>query len=99
MDPTSNLPAGMSLHDDLDALRSDAPARIAEASDVEALAAVEAEAVGKLSPIAAGRAALRDLPDDDRREAGRAINEVAAELEVLIANRRAENGDRSIRLL
>ena len=92
MDPTSNLPERMSLQDDLAALRSDAQARIAEAGDLEALAALETEVVGKRSPIAAGRAGLRDLPDDERRALGQAINEVATEVEALIASRRAELG-------
>jgi phenylalanyl-tRNA synthetase alpha chain len=90
MDPTSNLTDRMTLQADLDALRAEAPARIAAAADLEALDALATEIVGKRSPIAAGRAGLRDLPDDERRSAGQAINEVAKELEGLIAARRAE---------
>ena len=80
----------MSLQDDLDALRSAAPDRIAGAGDLEELLAVEADIVGKQSPIAAGRASLRDLPDDERKQTGQAINEVATELNSLLADRRRE---------
>ena len=90
MDPTSNLPEHMSLQDDLDALRSNAPARIAETGDLEALSVLEAETVGKQSPIGIGRASLRDLPDEERKQTGKAINEVATEVNALLAARRSE---------
>ena len=89
-DPTSNLPEHMSLQDDLDALRSNAPARIAETGDLEALSVLEAETVGKQSPIGIGRASLRDLPDEERKQTGKAINEVATEVNALLAARRSE---------
>jgi phenylalanyl-tRNA synthetase alpha chain len=90
MDPTTNLSAHMDIDDELAALRSDAPARIAAASNLEDLAEVESELVGKRSTIAAGRSALRDMPEDERRATGQAINAVANELGVMIAERRAE---------
>ncbi|MCH8992516.1 MAG: phenylalanine--tRNA ligase subunit alpha, partial [Acidobacteria bacterium] len=74
----------------LDALRTDAPARVAAAADLEQLAAVEVETVGKRSVIAEGRRGLGAAPETDRKDLGRAINEVAIELESLIAIRRAE---------
>jgi phenylalanyl-tRNA synthetase alpha chain len=80
----------MSIQEALDALRADAPNRIAESDDLEQLAAVEVETVGKRSVIAEGRRGLGALPEIDRRDLGRAINEVATELESLIAARRAE---------
>lgn len=93
MDPTSNLTDRMTLQEALDALRSEAPERIAAAGDVETLDELATEVVGKRSPIAAGRAGLRELPEDERRATGLAINEVAQELETLIASRRAELED------
>jgi phenylalanyl-tRNA synthetase alpha chain len=90
MDPTTNLPANMAIQDDLDTLRSDAPARIAAVSDLDGLADVEAEVVGKRSPIAKGRRGLGAVPESERGEIGRAINEVATELEALIVSRRSE---------
>lgn len=80
----------MSIQEALDALRADAPNRIAESADLEQLAAVEAETVGKRSVIAEGRRGLGAVPEIDRRDLGRAINEVATELGSLIAARRAE---------
>jgi phenylalanyl-tRNA synthetase alpha chain len=80
----------MSIQEALDALRADAPNRIAESDDLEHLAAVEIETVGKRSVIAEGRRGLGALPEIDRRDLGRAINEVATELESLIAARRTE---------
>ncbi len=90
MDPTANLPARMGIQEDLDALRSEAPARIAAAGDLETLGEIESEVVGKRSPVAAGRSALGSVPEAERRELGRAINELAAELEALITARRGE---------
>ncbi len=80
----------MSIQETLDALRTDAPSRIAAAVDLEQLAAVEVETVGKRSVIAEGRRGLGAVPESDRKDLGRAINEVATELESLIATRRAE---------
>ena len=79
----------MGIRDDLDALRADAPARITAAPDLAALAVVEVETVGKRSPIAAGRRGLGAIPESERKQLGRAINEVATELEALIAAHRA----------
>lgn len=78
----------MSIQEALDALSADAPSRIAAAGDLDELAAVEAETVGKRSPIAEGRRGLGSLPDEERRDTGQAINAVATELESLIAVRR-----------
>ncbi len=80
----------MSIQEALDALRTDTPSRVAAAADLEQLAAVEVETVGKRSVIAEGRRGLGAAPETDRKDLGRAINEVAIELESLIATRRAE---------
>ncbi len=80
----------MSIQQALDALRTDTPSRVAAAADLEQLAAVESETVGKRSIIAEGRRSLGAVPETDRKDLGRAINEVAVELESLIATRRAE---------
>jgi phenylalanyl-tRNA synthetase alpha chain len=71
-------------------LRSGAPTRIAAAADLEELARIETETVGKQSPIAAARRGLGALDPDERREAGRRLNEVATELSELIESRRSE---------
>jgi len=74
----------------LERLRAEAPTRIAAASNLEELAAVEAETIGRRSPIAAARRGLGALPAPERPAAGRAINELARTLEAAIARRRAE---------
>jgi phenylalanyl-tRNA synthetase alpha chain len=80
----------MSIQEALDALSADAPSRIAEAADLEELAAVETEVVGKKSPIAEGRRGLGAVPESERGTLGRAINDVAGELDALISRRRDE---------
>ncbi len=87
---TSNLTNPMNLNDSLDALRRDTVAAIAEAADSEALAAIEAGAVGRESPIAAARRNLGKMNPEERRDAGRLINDVAKELEALVEHRRGE---------
>lgn len=87
---TSNLTDPMNLNESLDQLRNKTVAAVAAASSLEALAAVENEAVGKESPIASARRGLGKVPAEDRRDAGRLINEVAKGLEVLIEERREE---------
>ena len=80
----------MSIQKALDALKADAPDRIAEAADLDQLATVEAEVVGKKSPIAEGRRGLGAAPESERGALGRAINDVAGELDALISRRRHE---------
>ena len=47
-----------------------------------------AELTGKRSPIAAGRRSLGTVPAEQRRDLGRAINDVAVEVDALLASRR-----------
>ena len=77
-----------------------APLRIAAATDLDELARVEAETVGKQSPIAAARRGLGALDPNERRDAGRRINEVAAELSELIELKRSDlaSGEQAARL-
>ncbi|MDJ0954552.1 MAG: phenylalanine--tRNA ligase subunit alpha [Acidimicrobiia bacterium] len=87
---TSNLTNPMNLNDSLDVLRRETVAAISEASDSETLAAIEAGAVGRESPIAAARRSLGKMAPEERRDAGRLINDVAKELEALVEERREE---------
>jgi len=77
-----------------------APLRIAATTDLDELARVEAETVGKQSPIAAARRGLGALDPNERRDAGRRINEVAAELSELIELKRSDlaSGEQAARL-
>lgn len=87
---TSNLTDPMDLNDSLEALKQDTFRAVADADSVDALSAVETAAVGRESPIATARRNLGKLPAEERRDAGRFINEVAKELETVIATRREE---------
>ena len=80
----------MEASENLAELRRGAPARIAAAVDLEELTRIETETVGKQSPIAAARRGLSALEPDERRNAGRRINEIASELSALIDSRRSE---------
>ncbi len=87
---TSNLTDPMDLKESLESLRQETVGAVAAATDSDALAEVEAGAVGRESPIAAARRGLGKMAPDERRDAGRLINEVAKELEAMVAARRAE---------
>jgi phenylalanyl-tRNA synthetase alpha chain len=82
----------MTGNEEVEALRNTAPARIASAASLAELSEVEAETVGKRSPIAAGRRGLGAIPAEQRREMGRYLNDVAKEIEAAIASRRTELG-------
>ncbi len=79
----------MDLNTDMAAHRSAAYARIAGATTLADLAEAEAEAIGRDSVVAAARRNLGTLPTEQRRDAGRLINEVATALTEAVASRRA----------
>ena len=89
MESTTNLSGPMETHEILEQLRAESPARIEHAATVDELEILAAEVTGKHSPIAAGRRSLGSVPPDERRDLGRAINDVAVELNSLIDTRRA----------
>jgi phenylalanyl-tRNA synthetase alpha chain len=66
--------------------------RLADVTDLEALDALETEFLGPSSAIAEARRGLREVAEDDRRELGRVINEIATSLGAAIAARRADLG-------
>lgn len=89
MGPTANLPGRMSGPDQLERQRTEARERIAAALDLETLAEVESETIGKRSPLGAARRELGAISDEnERKEAGRRLNDLANELEGLIAERK-----------
>ncbi len=75
---------------DLDAHLIDAAAAVADASDLDALAAVDAELLGRKSLLATVRSQLGDMEPDQRKETGRRVHEVRTEIERLVADRRVE---------
>ena len=70
---------------DLDALVADAVERLADASDLDALAALDAELLGKKSAVTAAKKQLGGLDPDDRKVAGQAINVARTSLEAAVA--------------
>jgi len=76
---------------DLQQLRDATPAAIAAAATIAEIDEIEARSTGRDSPIAQARRHLGNIEDpDDRRETGRAINDIATELSALIDQRRHE---------
>ncbi|MEA2000751.1 MAG: phenylalanine--tRNA ligase subunit alpha [Actinomycetota bacterium] len=88
MDTTTNLTDPMNLAETLESLRADSVAQIDAAADIESLDGIAAAAVGRESPIATARRGLGSMPAEDRRDAGRLINEIAKEIEAVVATRR-----------
>ncbi len=74
----------------LQGLEEEALARLAAAGAVAEIDALEREVLGSASAIAQARRGLRGLPDAERREAGRAINEIAGRLAERLVSRRAD---------
>ena len=75
---------------DLDAHLAEAGAAIAAAVDLEAVSALDADLLGKRSVVSAAKKSLGGLEAEERREAGQRLNEVRAELEHLLEDRRIE---------
>ena len=88
MDRTSNLTGRMDLRASLEELQATTTRRVGAAGTLDELAAVESEAIGRRSKIAEVRRGLGALPPEDRRDAGRLINDADALLTEIIATRR-----------
>ena len=70
-------------------LLSDASNEIEDALTLEQLDAIDATLLGRGSPIAEARRGLGSIKDpDERRDTGRAINDVANEIKDLVSSRR-----------
>jgi phenylalanyl-tRNA synthetase alpha chain len=78
---------------DLEALVSDATARIAAAPDSAALEAVRIDVLGRKAPLVLALRELRSLPPDERRARGAELNRARAGLEQLLERRAAELGE------
>jgi phenylalanyl-tRNA synthetase alpha chain len=77
------------MSDDLDRIRADSIERIESAQDTAALDEVGRALLGKKSPLVAVRRTLGDLDGDDRKAAGRSLNEVTEALKAALDQRRA----------
>lgn len=83
---TTNLPESM---EPLEQLRSTAPERIEAASTIDELDSLESQLVGRSSPIAEARRGLGAITDGaERGRAGKAINDIAVEIQSVIDERR-----------
>ena len=74
--------------DDLARLHDDGLRRIADTAGIDALREVEGELVGKRSALTAMKQQLGRLDPDERRDAGRRLNEVRAAFDAALAERR-----------
>jgi phenylalanyl-tRNA synthetase alpha chain len=89
METPTNLTGPMDLTEHLNAVRDAALRDIEAAADPPALADVESAVVGRESEVAAARRGLGKMPAEDRRDAGRLINDVAQEIQAALDARSA----------
>ena len=81
--------AGQTGPMDLDEMAGEARLRFAAAADLDALAELEREYLGKKGSLPAVKKTLGQLEPDERREAGRRLNAVITEIDDLARRRRA----------
>jgi phenylalanyl-tRNA synthetase alpha chain len=82
-------PRGQDLARDIERLEDDGRDRIAAATTLEALRALETAVLGKRSALAELRQRLGALDPDDRRTAGKVLNAALQALAAAVADRRA----------
>jgi phenylalanyl-tRNA synthetase alpha chain len=75
---------------DIERLRDEGRTRLAGAASLDELRAVETEVLGKKAELNQLKRGLGGLDDEERRAAGRALNEARAALEAELAARRNE---------
>jgi phenylalanyl-tRNA synthetase alpha chain len=80
--PVSNL------RQRLEDARGEALAKIDRAQDLASLEQARVSALGRRSVLSQTRSSLRDLPDKERKDAGRMVNEVQGALENALERRR-----------
>jgi phenylalanyl-tRNA synthetase alpha chain len=86
MPAITNLAASM---DSMQQLLIDASTEIGDAISIEQLDAIDATLLGRGSPISEARRGLGAIKDpDERRDTGRAINDVVNEIKDLVSSRR-----------
>ena len=90
MDSTSNLTDPMDLPDSLADHEARSLRGVEAASTLDELLSVEADAVGRRSVVAEARRSLGSLRQEERRDAGRVINQVAEKLEAAVEERRTQ---------
>ncbi len=73
--------------DEIERAAEDAEGRIADATTLDSLRAVEAEVLGKKAPLTGLKRRLGGLDADQRREVGQALNAARRSLEAMVAER------------
>ena len=86
------------MNDALAQARAEGLAAVAAATTLDELRSVESEVLGKRGPLARAKAGLGALPVEERRDAGRAVNEAMAAVQAALDTRSAELNDESRRL-
>ena len=88
------------ITDELEQVTSDGVERVRAAANLDALRAAQQELLGKKSPLAAFNQRLGALPVEERKEAGRRVNEARSALQGAIEERRVDlaEGERRQRL-
>ncbi len=71
--------------DELEALAASAEQRLAAATDLDAVAALDAELLGKKSQLSAAKKKLGALEPEERKATGRAVNEIRQAMEAGVA--------------
>jgi phenylalanyl-tRNA synthetase alpha chain len=77
------------MDDELDRARSAGLDAVAGAATLDELRAVETDVLGKRGALARSKAGLGALPAEERRDAGRAVNEAVAAVQAALDERRA----------
>ena len=77
------------MDDELDRARTAGLDAVAGAATLDELRAVETEVLGKRGALARSKAGLGALPAEERRDAGRAVNEAVAAVQAALDERRA----------
>jgi phenylalanyl-tRNA synthetase alpha chain len=78
------------LRAELDAAMASAREQVPATGDLEALAALERELLGKKSVAARAKQTIKELPGGDRKDAGQAVGAYNESVGELVAARRAE---------
>ncbi|MDW3218805.1 MAG: phenylalanine--tRNA ligase subunit alpha [Acidimicrobiales bacterium] len=74
--------------EELEQTAAEATARLADVEDLDALAAIDAEYLGKKSAITQAKKQLGGLDPEDRKAAGQAVNEIRGRIEAAVADAR-----------
>jgi phenylalanyl-tRNA synthetase alpha chain len=81
-------PSSSDLRERLGEVKAEALGQINAATDVASLDEARVRALGRRSAVSQARSSLREMPPEDRKEAGQIVNEVQADIEVALESKR-----------